>query len=563
LEENLTNSQSVERIAQHFSRISQEYPALNVEHLSQKVQKKLKSRLSSGLPYLSKYKVENMIRKAKKTKSGVPGDLPKLLYKEFGPELAAPLSTIYNNIVQTGQWPDSWKVEYGLPLKKKANPINEDEIRIISLTPFSSKVFEKFVMAWLMEYLKEHIDFWQYGGQKGNSVTHYLIDFINFISYNQDIKNIHAVLAVTIDFAKAFNRQNHNILIELLSDLGVPGWLLQIVIGFLENREMEVHFKGETSSRKRLPGGGPQGTILGMFLFLILINAAGFRDKIANTGKLITSKHTTRKPMEKIHLKFIDDMIAAESIHLKEKLIENPNPFRPLQYHERTLHIYPEADSHLQSLLNQYSNDHQMKINESKTNVILFNNAVKYDFLPKLSLNADSSLKIVEEIKLLGVMVRSDLSWRSNTTFICQKAYAKLWMLRRLKPLGASTFELLDVYDKQIRCTLEFSVPVWAAGITNEEKNQIEMVQKAAFAIILGMSYTSYNGALTKLNRTNLAYRRKELCLKFADKCHKSEKFSHWFIERTQSVQNLKTRSKFSPRKNLNIFLEISNCISD
>ena len=139
-------------------------------------------------------------------------------------------------------------------------------------------------MVWLLDYLKEHIDVWQYGGQKGNSVAHYLIDFINFVGYNQDISKIHAVLAVSIDFSKAFNRQNHNILIELLSDLGVPGWLLQIVMGFLENRWLEVHYKGETSSRKRLPGGGPQGTILGMFLFLIIFNA-GFSEKLNKTKK--------------------------------------------------------------------------------------------------------------------------------------------------------------------------------------------------------------------------------------------------------------------------------------
>ena len=105
-------------------------------------------------------------------------------------------------------------------------------------------------MEWLLEYLQEHLDLWQYGGQKGSSVSHYLIDFINFVSYNQDINNIHAVLAVAVDFSKAFNRQNHNILIELLSELGIPGWLLQIVIGFLENRQIEVHYKGEKSNRR-------------------------------------------------------------------------------------------------------------------------------------------------------------------------------------------------------------------------------------------------------------------------------------------------------------------------
>ena len=126
LEENLTSYQSVERITEHFSSISQEYPALNVQTLPQNVQNKLQSRLSAHVPYVSKYQVENMIRKAKKTKSGVPGDIPKQLCKEFGPELGAPLSLIYNNIIQSGLWPDAWKVEFGLPLQKKPNPINED-----------------------------------------------------------------------------------------------------------------------------------------------------------------------------------------------------------------------------------------------------------------------------------------------------------------------------------------------------------------------------------------------------------------------------------------------------
>ena len=91
-----------------------------------------------------------------------------------------------------------------------------------------------------------------------------------------------------------------------------------------------------------------------MFLFLILINAAGFKDKQRNTGKLITSNHNQRKPMKEIHLKFIDDMTAAVSINIKEKLVRNPdpNPIRPFRYHDRTQHILPEDQSQLQTFLN-------------------------------------------------------------------------------------------------------------------------------------------------------------------------------------------------------------------
>ena len=92
----------------------------------------------------------------------------------------------------------------------------------------------------------------------GNSISHYLIDFITFILSNQENKVPTAVLACMIDFSQAFDRQNHNILITKLSDMGVPAWLLRIV----------VRFKGATSSVKSLPRGGPQGTLLGLLLFI-------------------------------------------------------------------------------------------------------------------------------------------------------------------------------------------------------------------------------------------------------------------------------------------------------
>ena len=47
-------------------------------------------------------------------------------------------------------------------------------------------------------------------------MAHYLSELMNFIQYNLDLKERHAVLAVLIDVSKAFNRQDHHILITLL-----------------------------------------------------------------------------------------------------------------------------------------------------------------------------------------------------------------------------------------------------------------------------------------------------------------------------------------------------------
>ena len=108
--------------------------------------------------------------------------------------------------------------------------------------------------------------------------SHYLIDLLNFILYNQDLKEPYAVLAVLVDYKQAFNRVNHNLIIKVLSNMGVPGWLLKIVVGFLTDRELILRYKGCTSTPMSMHAGCPQGTKLGLLLFLLLINAAGYQD---------------------------------------------------------------------------------------------------------------------------------------------------------------------------------------------------------------------------------------------------------------------------------------------
>ena len=271
-----------------------------------------------------------------------------------------------------------------------------------------------------------------------------------------------------------------------------------------------------------------------MFLFLVLINGAGFRTNLKNVGKYITKPFNRRGPMPKIHLKYIDDMTIAEALDLKKALTGNPDPEpeRPLQYHERTGHVLQEAKSNVQDMLTElkaYTETHEMKLNTDKTKVILFNKSKKYDFLPQCYFDEGDNLEVVEEFKLLGLKIRSDLSWSSHCDEICQKGFARMWMLRRLKPLGANRSELLEIYQTQIRSVLEFAVAAWNSGLTIQQRNQIERVQKTAFSVILGLDYEHYTNALKLLNMDSLKTRRQALCLKFAKKALKHPKFSSWF----------------------------------
>ena len=65
---------------------------------------------------------------------------------------------------------------------------------------------EVYVVQWLMKYVENKQDWGQYGGEKGSSISHYLVEFVNFILYNQDMNIPQAVLAVLLDYSKALKQ---------------------------------------------------------------------------------------------------------------------------------------------------------------------------------------------------------------------------------------------------------------------------------------------------------------------------------------------------------------------
>ena len=54
---------------------------------------------------------------------------------------------------------------------------------------------------------------------------------------------------------------------------------------------------------------------------------------------------------------------------------------------------------------------------------------------------------------------------------MCAKAYARLWILRKLDPLGVSQSQLLDVYEKQVM--VKYASLVWTVALTRNEIIQI------------------------------------------------------------------------------------------
>ena len=349
-----------------------------------------------------------------------------------------------------------------------------------------------------------------------------------------------AILACAVDFSKAFNRQNHNILITTLSDMGVPGWLLYydynyIIMGFLKERVMVVNYKGATTEAKKLPGGGPQGTLLGLLLFLILINLCGFNQEETEIGSTITK---TKLPFQQptFHTKYVDDLLIAEALKMQETLVSNPNRVLPDTYHSRMrLKLDPEKSKVYKEIDNiqDYAIKNEMKINSSKTKFMVFNPTLSFDFVPDKKLD-NKSLDTVESMKLLGLVVSNDLTWKSNTEYLTKKAYGRLWAIQRLVKNGATLEDLVDIYNKQVRSVLEFGVPVWNSSLTKEQVKDLERVQKSFHQIALGNDYLNYTDALAQTGLDTLEKRRAQLCLSFAKKSAKHPKHSHWFAQRNE-----------------------------
>ena len=103
------------------------------------------------------------------------------------------------------------------------------DLRPISKTPIGGKIIEKRMMYELEIDTKETLkDPTQYGNAKGCSTVHYLIKLTDEAYSSTDVGK--ATTAITIDYSKAFDLVDHNILIEKLVELGVRAKIIKLII---------------------------------------------------------------------------------------------------------------------------------------------------------------------------------------------------------------------------------------------------------------------------------------------------------------------------------------------
>ena len=166
------------------------------------------------------------------------------------------------------------------------------------------------------------------------------------------------------------------------------------------------------------------------------------------------------------------------------------------------------------------------------------------DFTTRLNIEGNT-LEKAHVSKLLGVWISEDLSWTKNCQEICKKAYSRLSMITKLKYVGVSTEDLLDIYILFIRSVTEYCAVVFHSSLTNEQSDKLEMIQKTCLKIILGESYVSYSAALEMCNLQTLYERREKRCLDFALKSIKHERSSRLFPLTRPKNYDIRETEKF------------------
>jgi hypothetical protein len=143
------------------------------------------------------------------------------------------------------------------------------------------------------------------------------------------------------------------------------------------------------------------------------------------------------------------------------------------------------STSQMQVATNQlveWSRQNLMNINTKKTKEMMFGQILSNP-LPQIAVN-NGTVERVSSFKLLGVIITNNLRWDEHITLICSKANKRLHYLKLLKRCSVSADDLLNYYKSVIRPTIEYACPVWQSGLTKEQCDRLESLQRRALQII-------------------------------------------------------------------------------
>ena len=201
--------------------------------------------------------VRAALHKVNLTKSIGPDYLPNWVLKDFADSLSQPLASVFNASLCQSTVPTIWKSADIVPLPKTRPPcIVEKDLCPISLTPVVAKILEGFVCGWLEKFSPDHEDSFQFGCVKGTCTTHGLIELNHSWAVANDTPKCY-VRVMFLDFSRAFDHVEHDILLNKWSTTDIPQFLLRWKHSFLCQHQQRVRINSHVSEWKSPAEGTP------------------------------------------------------------------------------------------------------------------------------------------------------------------------------------------------------------------------------------------------------------------------------------------------------------------
>ena len=221
-----------------------------------------------------------------RSKAQTISDLPVKIIKQFSKEFSDFVLSAFNEMIETGKFPDELKEAHVTPIHKKSSKTKKENYRPISILPVLSKVFERLLHKQISNHFDNIFSDNQCGFRKGFNTQDCLLSLVEaWKTANDEKKTFGALL---IDLSKAFDCMSHGLLIAKLQAYGCGNKVTKLLADYLANRKQCVRMGTSHSEWCGIETGVPQGSILGpllfniylcdMFQFLTHVNAANYAD---------------------------------------------------------------------------------------------------------------------------------------------------------------------------------------------------------------------------------------------------------------------------------------------